>query len=68
MPNLLLEKPSRSSKSKDHLETLKRRLDLWKEGELAELLREGETMQKKKIAELSRKIKNYMKKSNALQH
>ena len=70
--NLPLQKPARSSKSKDHLEALNRRLNLWKEGELTELLIEGETIQKslsdsksiKTITELSKKFKNYMKKSN----
>ena len=59
-------------KLKDHLEALNRRLSLWKEGELTELLIEGETIQKslsdsksiKSTAELSKKIKNYMKKGN----
>ena len=72
MMNLPLQKPAGSSKSKDHLEALNRRSDLWKEGELTELLIEGETIQKslsdskslKSIAELSKKIKNYMKKGN----
>ena len=72
MPNLLLQKPSRNSKSKDHLEALERRLHLWKEGELTELLIEGETIQKSlsdskrttTIAELSKQFKNYMKKGN----
>ena len=71
MPNLLLQKPSRNSKSKDHLEALERRLQLWKEGELTELLIEGETIQKSlsdskrttTIVELSKQFKNYMKKS-----
>ena len=45
MPDLLLQKPSRYSKSKDHLEALERRLHLSKEGELTELLIEGETIQ-----------------------
>ena len=43
MPSLLLQKPFRNSKSKDHLEALERRLQLWKEGELTELLIEGLT-------------------------
>ena len=72
MPNLLLRKPARNSKSKDHSEALNRRLNLWEEGELTELLIEGETIQKslsdsksiKTITELSKKFKNYMKKSN----
>ena len=65
MPSLLLQKPARNSKSKDHLEALNRRLNLLKEGELTELLIEGETIQKslsdsesiKTIAELSKKLK-----------
>ena len=72
MPNFLLRKPARNSKSKDHLEALNRRLNLWEGGELTELLIEGETIQKslsdsksiKTIAELSKNFKNYMKKSN----
>ena len=46
MPNPLLQKPSRNSKSKDHLEALERRFHLPKEGELTELLIESETIQK----------------------
>ena len=60
VPNL---KPARNSKPKDHLEGLNRRLNLRKEGELTQLLIEGETIQKtlsgfksiKTIAELSKK-------------
>ena len=70
MRNLLLQKPARNSKSKDHLEALNRRLNLWKEGEVTELLIESETIQKslrdsesiKAIAELSKKSKKHMKK------
>ena len=67
--NLYLQNPFTTSKSKDHLEALKR-LDLWKEGELTELLVQDEATQKslsdsksvKAIAELSKNIKNQMKK------
>ena len=45
MPALLLQKPSSKSKSKDHSEALKRRLVLWKKGDLNELMRETETIQ-----------------------
>ena len=70
--NLLLQEPSRNSNSKDQLETLKRRLDLCKEGELTEFLIEVETTQKslsdsksiKAIAELCKKFKKYMEKHN----
>ena len=43
MPNLLLQKPSKISKSKEHLE---RRLDVWQNREFEELLFEGDTIQK----------------------
>ena len=33
MPSLLLRKPSRKSKSKDHLKSLKDRMALWHKGE-----------------------------------
>ena len=45
MPILLLQKPSKKSKAKDDLKALKRRLDLWHEGNVMELFRECETIQ-----------------------
>ena len=36
-----LQKPSRTSKSKDHQYCLKERLEQWKEGQIEKLLREG---------------------------
>ena len=38
---LTLQKPNRTSKSKDHVAHLNRRLALWKEGNLSALLDEG---------------------------
>ena len=38
---LLLQKPSRTSKTKEHIALLKRRLGLWSNGDLDELVREG---------------------------
>ena len=43
MPSLLLQKPSKNSKSRDHLKALERRMDLWISGEI---LHEGEAIQK----------------------
>ena len=40
-----LQKPSKSSTSKEHLEALTRRLSLWNEGKINELLYEGQTIQ-----------------------
>ena len=45
MPSLLLQKPSKTSKAKDHSEALVRRLRLWRQGDISELVREGETIQ-----------------------
>ena len=45
MPALLLQKPSKTSKVKDHNEALGRRLMLWTSGDLDELLRESSHIQ-----------------------
>ena len=45
MPTLLLQKPSKSSKSKDHVITLKQRLEKWKIVEFLQLLREARAFQ-----------------------
>ncbi len=45
-PILLLQKPSRTSKSKDHVMHLQRRLTLWSNGQLQALLSEGRCIQK----------------------
>ena len=44
---LLLQTPHPNSKPKDHNECLKRRLDLWLEGDFGELIWEGRTIQKR---------------------
>ena len=72
MPALLLQKPSKSSKSKDHVATLKRRLQRWKNGEILQLLREATALQSrllkigtmKNINVVSRKFREYMSKGN----
>ena len=38
IPNLLLQKPSAKSKTKDHVKALGDRLKLWEEGKLNELV------------------------------
>ena len=47
MPALLLQKPSKSSKSKDHLVLLDRCLKLWEGGDIRNSLHEGETIQER---------------------
>ena len=45
MPALLLQKPHPRSKARDHVSHLERRLQLWGNGKLDELLEEGQTIQ-----------------------
>ena len=72
MPALLLQKPSKSSKAKDHLQALERRIKLQDEGDIEGLLYEGMTIQQTlrsdkegmAIAKISLKFKNLMSKGN----
>ena len=72
MPGLLLQKPSRKSKSKDHLTSLENRMKPWHAGEIMELLKEAETIQKdlrvsntpSTIAEISKKFTRELRKGN----
>ena len=73
MPALLLLKPSKSSKWKEHHAPFKRRLKLWEEGKIKELLYEGQIIQEKlkssdsskTIAKISMKFRILMSKGNA---
>ena len=47
LPLLLLQKPHRRSKAKDHLPALEHRFALWNDGAFMELLNEGEKIQRK---------------------
>ena len=47
LPLLLLQKPHRRSKLKEHVKALEHRLVLWKDGLFKDLLKEGNTIQKK---------------------
>ena len=72
MPSLLLQKPNKTSKAKDPLKALEKRIDLWSNGNIDELLFEGETIQSrlhhintpKSIGELSKKFTLLMEKGN----
>ena len=44
MPNLLLQKPSKNSKAKDHLKDLERGIESWILHDLLELLKEAKTI------------------------
>ena len=64
--------PSKSSKSKDHHAALERRLKLWEEGKIEELLCEGQTIQERlkssnssmTINKISMKFRILMSKGN----
>ena len=72
MPSLILQKPSRNSKAKDHSEALRQRMTLWQSGDLLQLFKEAETIQKglkdstkpKSTAQLSKKFVEHTNKGN----
>ena len=72
MPAFLLQKPSKSLKSKNHHAALERRLKLWEEGKIEELLYEVQTIQEKlkssdssmTITKISMKIRILISKDN----
>ena len=45
-PALLMQKPSKSSKTKDHVALLERRLEMWKNGDFETLFKEAKAIQK----------------------
>ena len=45
IPHLLLQKPHHSSKTKENIPSVKRRMELWKDGDLGSLLKEALTIQ-----------------------
>lgn len=68
LPSLLLQKPHRASKTKEHISCLKRRFQLWLEGDISALVKEGRTIQhripkgfsKRSNEQLSRTFANLM--------
>ena len=47
LPALILQKPSKRSKAKDHKQCVTRRMQLWKEGNICEIMREVRYIQRK---------------------
>ena len=45
----LLQKPHSKAKVKEHIQCLERRIALWKEGNISELLREGNIIQQRLV-------------------
>ena len=72
MPSLLLQKPSKTSKSKDNLIALERRMEDWFNGDLQKLLHEGDTKQKglqsstgeRNLNKISKQFADQMHKGN----
>ena len=68
MPALILQKPSKRSKAKDHLKAVERRIQLWADGNITKLLTEGTTIQEHMhsttkaldISTISQKFKHLM--------
>ena len=72
MPALLLQKPSKNSKAKDHVTALQRRLTLWHEGKINELRNEAYAIQQRlktpqenlDLPQLSKKFASFVNKGN----
>ena len=47
LPNVIMQKPSKDSKAKDHVKKVEDRLKSWKEGKISELLRESRIIQER---------------------
>ena len=47
LPALMLQKPSKNSKTKDNVNALQRRFELWCEGKVRELIKESKLLQKR---------------------
>ena len=58
MPQLLLQKSHRTSKTKEHVSQLQRRLQLWEDGDTDRLLHEGRTIQGRLPADTLKKPKS----------
>ena len=56
MPSILLQKPSKRSKSRDHAVCLERRLNLWSDGDFDQLIREFRAIQTRILQSASKKI------------
>ena len=73
IPALLLQKPGKTSISREQLDTLERRLELWERSEIKSLLLEVQTIQQrltsnndpKNIADVSTNFAELMGKENA---
>ena len=72
MPALLLQKPSKNSKSKDHLKSLETRFEIWKEEKINKLYEDGKTIQDRlksdgspnDTVKISKKFKLQIQKEN----
>ena len=47
LPNMMLQKPSATSKAKDHTKALQLRLQMWNEGKIVQIWRDNKIIQKK---------------------
>ena len=73
MPHLLLQKPAKDSKAKDHSNAMKQRMVLWQRGDFTSIFQECDTIQKRmkksrpsnSTEAISKKFAILMKKGNA---
>ena len=60
---LTLQKPSKNSKAKHHREHLKRRMDMWKDGRISELISEGKQIQNRMMSSFKTSAKQNITKA-----
>ena len=61
LPSLLLQKPPRDSKAKDHSKKLEERLSTWKGGKIMDFVKEGRIIQERVRSSCQRVSKDYSK-------
>lgn len=66
LPSLMLQKPSKNSKSREHVKHLEKRLNLWKEGDFDSLTRECRLLQSKLSKTASDRTKSLSKRFSDL--
>ena len=61
LSSLLLQKPTRNSKARDHTKKLKERLSTWKGGGIMDLVKEGRIIQERIRTSCQQVFKDYAK-------
>jgi len=61
LPNLILQKPSKNSKTRQHIQLMRERLELWELGEFDKIIRDCNAIQKKMVKSIKQDDCNFEK-------